>query len=88
LDGNSLLHQSASELASRQDKKDNEPRDIRGVKHTKPNRILMVIDANILLQPQNLRIAHIRAVDEGAQKQERQDGQQSASWLATRGNNV
>jgi hypothetical protein len=48
----------------------------------------MVIDADILLQPQNLRIAHIRAVDEGAQKQERQDRQQSEVSLATRGNNV
>jgi hypothetical protein len=30
----------------------------------------MVIDVNILLEAQNLRIAHIRAINKRAQKQE------------------
>jgi hypothetical protein len=35
----------------------------------------MVIDVDVLLQAQDLRVADIRAVDERAQKQEREDRQ-------------
>lgn len=35
----------------------------------------MVIDMYILLEPQNLRIPHIRAINERAEKQQRKDGQ-------------
>lgn len=50
------------------------PRNVRRIKNTQPNRILMVIDVDILLETQDLRIAHIRAIDERTQKEECEDG--------------
>ena len=51
----------------------NQPRNIRGVKHTKPNRILMISDIDILLQTQNLCITDICAVDERAEEEHSKD---------------
>jgi hypothetical protein len=53
--------------------RNNVPCDVRRIKNTQPNRILMVIDVYILLETQDFRVADIRSVDERTQEQERED---------------
>jgi hypothetical protein len=76
-DGSSLKRLSALHLVTLACQ--NVPRDIRRVKHTQANRILMVIDVYILLETQNFRIADIRPVDEGTEEQEREDREDAKS---------
>jgi hypothetical protein len=76
-DGSSLNSMSALHLVTLACQ--NVPRNIRRVKHTQANRILMVIDVYILLETQNFRVADIRPVDERTEEQEREDGEDAKS---------
>jgi hypothetical protein len=76
-DGSSLNSMSALHLVTLACQ--NVPRDIRRVKHTQANRILMVIDVYILLETQNFRVADIRPVDEGTEEQERENREDAKS---------
>jgi hypothetical protein len=42
----------------------NVPGDVCGIEDTKADRILMIGDVQVRLKTQDLRIAHIRAIDE------------------------
>lgn len=76
-DGNSLLpHQLLSIMSSHLL---SVPGDVCGIEDTQADSVLMIVDVQIRLKTQDLRIANIRAVDKRAQEQQREDWQYPAS---------
>jgi hypothetical protein len=51
------------------------PRNVGCVENTQPDCILVVCDGNVLFEPEDARIADVCAVDEGAEEQQGEDGE-------------
>jgi hypothetical protein len=57
------------------------PRNVGCIKDTQSDCKLMVIDANVFLEAEDARIADICAVDEGAEEQEGENGEDAVGGL-------
>jgi hypothetical protein len=59
--------------------KGHSPCNVRRIEDTQPDRILVIIDANIFLESEDTRVANVGAVDEGAEEQQGEDGEDAGS---------
>jgi hypothetical protein len=77
--GNSLGSQLCSRCMEQYGR--HSPRNVGCVEDTQPDCELVVVDANVFLEAEDARIADVCAVDEGAEEQEGEDGEDAVGGL-------